>query len=206
MIEGVGSFRVREGCEIIVDAPPGVPERNIRLFLLGSAMGLLLHQRGLLPIHANAVDVGGRAIAVAGVSGAGKSTLAAWFHDRGHRLIGDDVCVVAPDKEGRMIAFPGVPRLRLWGEAIEATGRERAGLERAYLDDDEPYDKWEVPVAAADIVADGLPLAAIFVLEDGEEIRITRATGATAAELIFAHTYRGGMSARRPVPSLIGAW
>ena len=66
VIPEAGSFAVRGGREIIVDALPEVPDRNLRLFLLGSAMGLLLHQRGLLPLHANAVSLGGRTIAVAG--------------------------------------------------------------------------------------------------------------------------------------------
>ena len=188
-VPGVASFAVRDGREILVEAANDVPLRNIRLYLLGSAMGLLLHQRGLFPLHANAVEVNGRALAVAGPSGAGKSTLAAWFHDRGHRLIGDDVCVLQPSSAG-VVALPGVPRLRLWGVAIDVTGRQREGLERAYAGDDE-WDKWDVPVAPADIVADGLPLGAIYVLEDGPEVRITPLTGAAAAEALFAHTYRG---------------
>lgn len=187
-IPEVGGFTVRDGREILVHAGPEVPESNVRLYLLGSAMGMLLHQRGLLPLHANAVEVDGRAIAVAGVSGAGKSTLAAWFHDRGHRLIGDDVCVVRDEGE-QVIAFPGVPRLRLWGEAIDVTGRDRQGLERAYIG--EHYDKWDVPVGSAVIAAEGLPLRAIYILEDAGEIAIEPLTGAAAAEALFAHTYRG---------------
>ena len=42
---------------------PGASSRNVRVFLLGSAFGALLHQRGLLPLHANAVEVDGRAVA-----------------------------------------------------------------------------------------------------------------------------------------------
>ena len=83
--------------EIVAEPRQGVPDSNVRLFLLGSAMGALLHQRGLLPLHTNAVEVGGRAFAFMGKSGAGKSTLAAWFHDRGFRIVADDVCVVGFD-------------------------------------------------------------------------------------------------------------
>lgn len=188
-VEGVARFAVRGGREIIVDALSAAPQRNVRLFLLGSAMGLLLHQRGLFPLHANAVEAEGRAIAVAGPSGAGKSTLAAWFHDHGQRLIADDICVLAP-QDGAFIAYPGMPRLRLWGEAIEASGRNRTGLERAYADD-ALWDKWDVPVTAEAVVAQGMPLAAIYVLEDATDHTIAPLTGAAAAEALFAHTYRG---------------
>ena len=77
-----------------------VPDANIRLYLLGSAMGVLLHQRGLLPLHANAVEIDGKAFAFMGASGSGKSTLAAWFHDHGYRIIADDVCAVRFETEG----------------------------------------------------------------------------------------------------------
>lgn len=188
-IPNVAAYAVRDGCEILVDARPDAPDRNVRLYLLGSAVGLLLHQRGLFPLHANAVEVDGRAIAIAAPSGAGKSTLAAWFHDQGHRLIGDDVCVLRAE-ENAVITYPGVPRLRLWGQTIEATGRSREGLERAYAGDDE-WDKWDVPVAAAQIASEGLPLSAIYVLEDGPEIAIGQLQGLAAAKALFDHTYRG---------------
>ncbi|GAA4017713.1 hypothetical protein GCM10022280_16260 [Sphingomonas swuensis] len=194
-----GNFQVRDGREILIEADSAIPESNIRLYLLGSAMGLILHQRGIFPLHANSVEVAGRAIAVSGWSGAGKSTLAAWFHDRGHRLIGDDVCVLVPG-DGSVIAHPGVPRLRLWGEAIDLTGRSREGLERAYAG--EEWDKWDVPVDSG-VVAEGLALGAIYVLEDAAELAIEPLTGAAAAEALFANTYRGGYVGQAGAP---GHW
>ena len=100
---------MRDGNQIVIDAAPDATDRNVRLFLLGSALGALLHQRGLLPLHANAIDLGGGAVAFSGHSGAGKSTIAAWFHDRGHRILADDVCVVGFDQSGRALVH-AVPR------------------------------------------------------------------------------------------------
>ena len=128
-IPDVARYRIEGGTEIVVDAHPSAPDRNIRLYLLGLAFGALLHQRGLLPLHANAVEVDGKAVAFMGESGAGKSTLAAWFHDRGHRIVADDVCVVGFSKGGQAFAHPGLPRLRLWDEALEASGRSAADFQ-----------------------------------------------------------------------------
>src|SRR5438876_3447079 len=50
----VGTFLVRAGNEIVVDALPGVEESLIRLPLLGAVLAVLLHQRGLLVLHASA--------------------------------------------------------------------------------------------------------------------------------------------------------
>jgi hypothetical protein len=62
-VPNIGRYLVRDGREIIVDPAPDAPDRDVRLFLLGSTLGILCHQRGLLPIHANAIVVGGGAVA-----------------------------------------------------------------------------------------------------------------------------------------------
>jgi hypothetical protein len=189
-IDDIADFYVDGGSRIRIVPKEGVPERNIRLFLLGSAMGMLLHQRGLLPLHANAVEIDGKAFAFMGPSGSGKSTLAAWFHDRGHRVIADDVCVVDFSSDGQPLAFEGLPRLRLWRDVLEATGRWPEQFEPSYSGDPS-YDKFDVPLetAAGD---DGLHLAAVYLLEKGDEAVLTRLNGLDSVEAIFANTYRGG--------------
>ncbi|MBV9064041.1 MAG: hypothetical protein JOY77_14110, partial [Alphaproteobacteria bacterium] len=111
-IPRVAYYRVQAGREITVAPDRDVPERNLRLFLLGSAFGVLLHQRGMLPLHANAVEIGGRAVAFMGASGSGKSTLAAWFHDRGYKVLADDVCAIGFGDDGVAKVRRGLPRLR----------------------------------------------------------------------------------------------
>ncbi|WP_338504106.1 hypothetical protein V6R86_09590 [Sphingomonas kaistensis] len=194
VIPEAGLFRVRDGREIIVETNEGVSDRNLRLFLLGSAMGLILHQRGLFPLHANAVELDGRAIAVAGATGAGKSTLAAWFSRSGHRIVGDDV-VALKATACTVLAYPGPPRVRLWREAMERFGIDTNGLEPSYADD--TVEKWDLPVAGDALVADAVPLGAVYVLEDGADIAITRLGGGAAAATLFDHTYRGSYADRQ---------
>jgi hypothetical protein len=185
----VGRYLVRPG-EVVVEPAPGVSERNVRLYLLGSAMGALLHLRGLLPLHANAVDLGGRAVAFSGHSGAGKSTLAAWFHDRKYPILADDVCVLSFDAAGAPLAWPGIPRLRLWREALEASGRQAGEFERSF-DDTEKYD---VPTRSEGD-AGPLPISAIYLLgrsdEDGPVGEISPLRGVEAVEALVSNTYRG---------------
>ena len=163
----------------------------MRLFLLGSAFGALLHQRGLLPLHANAVEVDGKAVAFMGESGAGKSTLAAWFHDAGHRVLADDVCVIRFDEQQRPMACPGLPRLRLWQDAIDLSGRDASKYTRSYVGD-HPFEKFDVPISPSASATGALELGAVYLLDTGTSLQITRLEGVEAAEAIFAHTYRGG--------------
>jgi len=187
----VGRYLISGGSEIVVDPAPEASERNVRLFLLGSAFGALLHQRGLLPLHANAVEIDGRAFAFSGHSGAGKSTMAAWFHDRGHRILADDVCVIGFDAEGCALAHPGIPRLRLWREALEASGRAADGYHRSF----DALDKYDVPTER-DAPLAPLPLAAVYLLTKAQAEapapEVARLTGVAAVDALVANTYRGG--------------
>jgi hypothetical protein len=185
-IEGVGRYRMAGGVEMVVEPDRDVPDRNLRLYLLGSAIAALLHQRGLLPLHANAVVVDGRAAAFMGHSGAGKSTLAAWFHDRGFPVLADDVSVVTPTAAGPLVQ-PGIPRLRLWLDALEATGRRSDVHERSF----DGLEKFTVTTAAAGLGA--VPLGAVYLLaRAGDRVPgVERLEGAAAVSALVANTYRG---------------
>jgi hypothetical protein len=194
VVADIGRYRVADGRDILVEPQPGVPERNLRLYLLGSVFGVLLHQRELLPLHANAIEIDGKAVAFMGSSGGGKSTLAARFHDRGNRVVADDICVVKVDSDDQAYALPGLPRLRLWQEALEASGRQPSDFERSYVGD-ENWNKFDVPIRPDTATDRELELGALYLLGQGEEIDIRRLDGIDAAEALFAHTYRGAFLA-----------
>ncbi|HEU0099802.1 MAG TPA: hypothetical protein VFQ67_13640 [Allosphingosinicella sp.] len=187
VIPAVGRFLTRAGREMLIEPAPNVSPRNLRLYLLGSAFAAILHQRGLLPLHANAVVVEGRAIGFMGHPGAGKSTLAAWFHDRGFDVLADDVCVVTGGADKAPLAHPGIPRLRLWREALEAGGRDASAYERSFDD----MDKYTVPTDLERALP-AVPLSHLYLLEkaDGEP-SVTRLEGSAAVEAMIANTYRG---------------
>jgi hypothetical protein len=187
VIPDVGRFLARGGRELLIEPAPGVSQRNLRLYLLGSAFAAILHQRGLLPLHANAVVVEGRAIGFMGHPGAGKSTLAAWFHDRGFDVLADDVCVVTTAPGQRPLAHPGIPRLRLWREALEAGGRDASAYERSFDD----MDKYTVPTDLERALPP-VPLSHLYLLEKAQdEPSIERLEGSAAVEAMIANTYRG---------------
>ena len=188
-IPEVGRYLMRDGNELIFDPLPEVSPRNVRLYLLGSAFAAIIHQRGLLPLHANSILVDGRAIGFMGHPGAGKSTMAAWFHDNGFGILGDDVCVVSGGP--RPVAHAGVPRLRLWREALEASGRTVDGYEMSF----DNYDKYNVPIGEESGVVDQAPLSHLYLLDDAggsDRSAIEPLQGAAAVEALVANTYRGG--------------
>lgn len=187
-IEECGRFQVIGGRRIIIDAYAGVSRDQINLYLLGSVFGILLHQRCILPIHCNAVEMEGAAFLFCGDSGAGKSTLAAYFVDRGLRLLADDVCGLHFLENSEIVAAPGFSRLKLWRDALEAFGTSSAGLNLL------PWhqDKFEVSLTGAG-GHESVPIAAIYHLRVAGNERspgIYRLKGLEAANSVTANIYR----------------
>jgi hypothetical protein len=185
-VPNVARFEISNGERIVVDPAPGAGERELRVFLLGSAFGALLHQRGMLPLHANSIAVEGHAIAFLGHSGAGKSTLAHWFQRRGFPVLADDVSAISLDSGAT--AYPGVPRLRLWQDALDAAGLGGETFPRSFAG----HEKFDVP--ARRNARRPLPLGACYVLaqaDDGAPAAITRLGRVEAVEALMANTYRG---------------
>lgn len=190
-VDGVASFEMLGGSAVYVDPVAGTDMDEVRLFLLGSAFAALLHQRGLLPLHSNVIEIGGQAIGFLGHSGAGKSTLAAWFHDRGYRVLSDDVCVVAPGLDGGPLVFPGVPRLRLWQDALEATGHSADRARRI----SSATDKFVIRTSARG-ESEPAELGRLYVIreESGgspDAPAVSRLSGAQAVQALIENTYRG---------------
>ncbi|MBI2425361.1 MAG: hypothetical protein HYV27_21220 [Candidatus Hydrogenedentes bacterium] len=117
-MDGIAKYHVCNGNRITIAPAPGADQDSIRLFLVGSVFGALLHQRGMLPLHASAVEIDGGAILFCGESGAGKSTLAAAFAKRGYRVLADDLVVIATDAQPVPLALPGKRNVLLWRDAL----------------------------------------------------------------------------------------
>jgi hypothetical protein len=117
-VDKVASYHVSNGNQIVIEPFSDADPREVRLFLLGSAFGVLLQQRGLVPMHASVVEMSGQAVMFCGRSTIGKSTLAAILYNRGYRMLTDDVCVVSLDKTGLPVVFPGYPQFKLSKDAL----------------------------------------------------------------------------------------
>jgi hypothetical protein len=185
-----GRFRVLEGRRIIVDARPAAAA-EVRLYLLGTAVGALLHQQPRrLPLHAAAIAWGDGAVAFAGPSGAGKSTLAAQWLRAGHTVLADDLCAVDAGEAGvgrpppRM--SPGLARIKLWPDALAMADLDEGGLT--------PLAPSTLKLAlATPAPAQGaLPLRRLYVLRPGGDgtVAIRRLSGPEAVAAVLESVYR----------------
>lgn len=167
-VDGVGEFVVTGGCEIRVAATPGAFPESIEAARQGPARRFLLQQRGLIVLHAAAVRLGHRAVALLGSSGSGKSTLAAALLARGHRLMAEDILAVEPGTQ--IVLGETGAHLRLRSDVIEALGHDPRQLRQ--------LDGGKLALPAA-ISEGGDRLVRLYALSEGEQLEMTPITPAS---------------------------
>lgn len=182
-VPGVARFQIEGGDRITVEGEPGVDGDSIRVFLLGSAFGALLFQRGYLVLHGNAIRVGDQCLITVGRSGAGKSTLAAGFLQRGYSLLADDVVPI----DAHCRAVPGFPRIKLWQDTADKLGIDTAPLRRI-----RPHlEKYSLPLREH-FAGEPLPVRWVYLLGTHSEpdFRFEPIQGLQRFQPLRANTYR----------------
>jgi hypothetical protein len=182
--EEVGTILVHDGKEIIVDAVPDVNLDILRLFLLGSALGTLLHQRGLLVLHGSVVAIDGSAIAFLGESGWGKSTTVAALCAQGHQMVADDVLVIDFATTGTPIVFPGFPQVKLWSDSVTSLGGDPQTLERIRPGLDKYAQQYKTKFSVQPI-----PLRQLYILGVGPALEIEPIPLQQAFKELVLHSY-----------------
>jgi len=162
----------------------------LRLFLLGSAFGALLHQRRLLVMHASTIQTARGAVLFVGDSGHGKSTLLAALVRRGYAMLADDVTAVTVDSPSGPVAFTSYPRLRLCADAAARLDYPVAGLPRVHSPGRVSVDKYVVPVTH--FCATPLPIHAVYTLNihATPDIQLEPVNTVERFALVAANTYR----------------
>jgi hypothetical protein len=116
-VAAVARFWLSDPGRIVIQTFPGAELFEVETFLIGTVAGLVLHQRGLLPLHASCVVLEGRGLVISGVSATGKSAIAASLVRRGALLLGDDLCVLHASSNG-LTVVAGSMQARLWPDVL----------------------------------------------------------------------------------------
>lgn len=158
-----------QGSRVWATWPDAATVEDTATYLLGPILGFVLRLRGVTCLHASAVAIDGRAIALVGPSGAGKSSLAAAFAQRRHPVLADDV-VALSDQGDCFEVQPAYPRLRLWPESVktlfgssEALPRITPGWDKRFLDLNGRDCRFQ---------REPLPLAALYFLTGRCSVRV----------------------------------
>lgn len=162
---GVAKFRATGGDRLVVEPTAAAIDRQIlSLFILSEALGLILHQRDLLLIHASAIQVGNQAVIFVGVPGAGKSTTAAAFAQAGYTVLADDMVAVDVPAAGEIVVLPAFPQVKVWPPSLVGLGYDTSTLEPLF-----PGSSKRVIRDFEDFPTEAIPLTHIFFIEKDDQ-------------------------------------
>ena len=191
-VPGIVRMLVIAGREIIFETIEGTTAEDAAIFLSGTGVGMVLHQRGQVVLHASAVRVGDKAVLFCGASGVGKSTMAAALGEAGYDLVADDFAAIMIRDRVAMVE-PDGRQHKLWQNAIErldlaarSAGAVRSSLAKFYVE----------PSRAA---TEPLPLGAIFQLREARPPHtpgIARPNIVDAGLIVRRNVYRPAMVKR----------
>ncbi len=141
-----------------------VSPESFETYALGRVFSFALVKMGYEPLHAATIVVEGRAVAFLGASTFGKSSLAACFIAAGYPLLTDDTLRLEK-QDGRYVAFPGPPRLRLMPRIARLyLGGTELGVVMNPREKDAKAPKLVFRLSPSQSFAKVAPLAAIYVV------------------------------------------
>lgn len=136
-------FKIIDGSQIIVNSALDISDSLLSVYLIGSCMGAILHQRGMLPLHGSCVTNGADTVLIMGNSGAGKSTLAAEFLANGWKLLTDDVAVIK-EIDGIAVVQSSFPSQKLWIDSLNNSFHDKEQAQSLYTQNNQ--NKYNVSV------------------------------------------------------------
>ena len=196
-IEDVAIFHIYNGDTVTIEPMGDKNNKMIKLYIMGSVMGMILLQRNMVAIHGGGIVIDGKGCIFTGQKGAGKSTITTALRNKGYKFIADDVCSINIGETNTI--HHGFGYQKLCEDAMEKLGYN--------LDEFEPFrgdlnvNKYIVP-AFDEFTKEEVPLEAVFELAVGDvdEVKIEEILGANKMNKLIENvfriemlTYAGGM-------------
>jgi hypothetical protein len=120
-VDDWGVYLISADGRVITFAPPDAEDWRWQRLLTAQVLPLAALLRGRELLHASAVELTGRCVALLGDSGVGKTTLAAHLAARGAPFMTDDVLAISADAGG-VSAHPGPGLMNLRHSAAASLG------------------------------------------------------------------------------------
>ena len=162
-IEDVAIFHIYNGDTVTIEPMGDKNNKMIKLYIMGSVMGMILLQRNMVAIHGGGIVIDGKGCIFTGQKGAGKSTITTALRKKGYKFIADDVCSINIGDKNTI--HHGFGYQKLCEDAMEKLGYS--------LDEFEPFrgdlnvNKYIVP-AFDEFTKEEVPLEAVFELAVGD--------------------------------------
>lgn len=184
-IPHVADISALNGDSILIQPIGDLDKKSIELYLNGSVLAAILHQRKVLPFHGSSVIHNDKGILFCGDSGAGKSTITYHFSvESDFDFLTDDITPIQFN-DGKPTIMAISERMKLWSDTLEKAGTNSSQLELVR----DNIDKYFIPISGKNKLVE---LDTIFFIEKAEveEIEISEITGADKVHHLINNVYR----------------
>lgn len=186
-IKDVAIYHIYNGDTVVIEPYENASFKTIKLYILGSVLGLALLQKNMVAIHGGGIVINGKGCIFTGEKGAGKSTISTALRQKGHKFISDDVCSINIG-EIKTINH-GFAYQKICEDAMVKLGYNIEQFEQ--FRGDLNINKYLVP-AFEQFTKEETPLEAIFELTVGEvdQVEIEELIGAKKMNIILENIFR----------------
>lgn len=182
-IKSVGTYLIYNGNTIVVDKDIDADIEDVKAYLLGSALGMILFQRNTLAIHGGTVVINNKTLTIVGDSGAGKSTLTTALRLHKYLFMADDVSVI----NDNLMINSSYPQQKLCKDTMLKLGYELSKFKK--IDDDR--EKYKIPVKE-DFISKPVKMGAICEIKigDNSKVEIEEIKGKEKLIILINNIYR----------------
>ncbi len=186
-IQEIGKFLVLQGRTIVVEVYHDADLSRVRLFILGTCFGVLIHQRNLLPLHGCAIATPSGCKIFAGPVGIGKSTLAAGFVKSGYKILADDVSVISIPENRQPLVYPSYPQIKICPDSADKLSIQTDSLPSV----DVAKTKFRYPIRN-NYYSKPMVLSSIYFLDTTvkSDFEARQIKGISKFQKLIANTYR----------------
>ena len=154
-IPNIAKFMIKNGEQIIIEPVGNIDIENIRTFVLGPCIAILLMQRDLFLMRGLVIKVKNFSISLIGDIETSPLSITASFVKRGYAVLSDEICIINQKLE----ALPSYPYHFIW----LYSKWKQAIYGRHYIRARQNIPKYIVPLRK-NFYPEPLPLKKIFIL------------------------------------------
>ena len=186
-IPDLAIYHITNGNQVIIEPYENADNQLIKVYILGSVLGMVLLQNNMVAIHGGGIVINDKGYVFTGDKGAGKSTITTALRQRGYKFVADDVCSI---KQGEINKIhPGFGYQKLCDDTMVKLGYNP--------DDYEPFRsdfniKYIVPALDA-FVNYEVPFKGVFELtvsDEIENVEIEEITGIEKIQRLIKNIFR----------------
>ena len=185
-INNVASYDLINGCKIVVNPSPNASINDVKKYIIGSCLGLLLFQRNTITLHGGALCINNTGVIISGNIGAGKTTLVSKFIEKNYPFLSDDVSVITTD-DNKYVINSSFPQQKLCEDTVLSLGYDLSKLELI----DEIKNKYYGPIVP-NFTKTPCEFKYFFYINcsDCDKVSYSEINGVNKFQLIFNNIYR----------------